>query len=79
MIFPCCKQELPVPLGGVEKVTCLRCNQSYLPSIIIDYNEMVDVITDWRDVTNGKAQIIAEPGEASFIAELMRRGLKFCI
>ena len=76
MIFPCCGEKLPAPLGGVELATC-ACGQSFLPKVITDYNEMMEIIAGWRDVTNGKARIIAEPGEEKFIADLMRRGLVF--
>jgi len=76
-VFPCCKKPLPAHLGGVELATC-SCGQSFLPSILIEYNEMRDIITDWRDiVANGKAQIIAKPGEEKFIASVIRNGNKF--
>jgi hypothetical protein len=77
LIFPCCKTELPEALGGVEEVIC-SCGQVYnSPQIIIEYNEMREIITDWRDVLNGKALVKAEPGQEHFIADLMRRGLKY--
>jgi len=77
MIYPCCKKELPAPLNGTAAVTC-PCGQKYLPDVIIDYNEMVEILKGWRDAVNGKASIKAEPGEGLFIADLCQRGLKFC-
>lgn len=76
MIFPCCKTELSASLEGVSFVTC-KCGQSFTPNVIIEYNEMMTIITDWRDVVNGKAHIVAEPGEGKFVADLVLRGLKF--
>ena len=76
MIFPCCKKELPAPLDLMpEKIWC-PCGQSYLPSVVIEFNEMIDIIKDWGRVVSGKALIKAEPGEEKFIANLIRRGLK---
>jgi hypothetical protein len=75
--FPCCKDQLlPESLYGVAMATC-PCGLSYDPKVIIAYNEMVKIITDWRDVVNGKALIRAEVGQEHFIAELCRRGLKY--
>ena len=78
MRYPCCNKELPAPLDGVALVTC-PCGQTYLPQVIVDYNEMVEILKGWRDVVNGKALIKAEPGEGPFISDLCRRGLKFTI
>ena len=75
MIFPCCKVELPASLDGVEVATC-ACGQLFLPSVIIEYNEMRDIIRGWRDVVNGKALIKCEPGEEHFVADLVRRGIQ---
>lgn len=77
MVFPCCKEKLPASLDKVELATC-SCGQSFSPKVIIDYNEMVYIITGWRDVINGKARLKAETSEdAKFISNLMLRGLKF--
>lgn len=75
--FPCCKDKLlPAPLDGVAMATC-PCGLSYDPRVITAYNEMVDIITDWRDVINGKAVIRAEEGQEYFIANLLGRGLRY--
>ena len=79
MVFPCCKKPLPAPLDGVAKVQC-PCGNQYIPSVIEAFNQMVDIIKGWRGVTNGKAFVKAEPGQAHFIATLMGAGndhLKF--
>ena len=78
MIFPCCKKELPAPLEGVALATC-ACGQSFLPSVITEYNEMLDVLIGWRDVVNGKAYIKVEPGEEKFVGDLVRKGLELII
>lgn len=75
LIFPCCKTELPAPLDGVERVIC-TCSLVYTPQTIRDWNDMYEIIKSWRDVVNGKAQIICEKGEEKFIANLIRKGIK---
>ena len=76
MIFPCCKKNIPAPLDSVAIAIC-SCGMEYLPRVIIDYNEMISIITGWRDVVNGKAHIICNKGENHFVADLVGRGLKF--
>ena len=78
MVYPCCKKELPAPLDGVASVTC-PCGQTYLPKVILDYNEMIAILKGWRAVVTGKAFIKAEPGEGPFVADLCRRGSRFTI
>ena len=75
MIFPCCKISIPAPLDGVAEIQC-RCGAQFPPKVIKDYNELVDQIKGWRDIVNGKALIKPEPGETSFVTDLMRRGRK---
>jgi hypothetical protein len=75
--FPCCKDAvLPAPLDGVAAATC-PCGLSYDPKVIIAYNEMVDIITDWRDAVNGKVCMMAESGEDVFLVDLIRRSIKY--
>lgn len=75
MRLPCCKRPLPARLDCVEKVTCV-CGQEYLPKVIEEYNELMDLIIGWRSIINSKALIKCEEGEGEFVADIMRRGIK---
>ena len=78
MVFPCCKKNLPASLDGVAIATC-SCGMQYLPKVIADYNEMLNIIIGWRSVVNDKAQIICKEGEGTFVANLIRRGVRFIL
>jgi hypothetical protein len=41
MVLPCCKEELPAPLGGVATAECPKCECIFTPSIIVEYNELI--------------------------------------
>lgn len=75
--FPCCKDVvLPASLDGVAMATC-PCGLSYVPKVIIEYNEMVDIITDWRNAVNDKVHMIAITGEEKFLVDLIERSIKY--
>lgn len=78
MIFPCCKKELPAALDlKPEKIWC-SCGQSYLLSVIIEYNEMRNIIIGWRDVNiNENIQMVCKNGGEKVVVDLLRRGNKF--
>lgn len=73
MVFPCCKKPLPAPLDGTASVQC-PCGNTYLPYIINEFNQLVDVVRGWRSVFIGKALIKPEPNQVDFVSSLVKAG-----
>jgi hypothetical protein len=76
MIFPCCKTELPEHLGGVELVTC-SCGQVFSPAVIIEYNELLDIATEWAKSICGKVFMRPEPEYKDALVDLLKRSNKY--
>lgn len=72
MIYPCCKKELPASLDGVSWVKC-PCGQTYIPQVLLEYNNIRDALLDWQRAVNYDAHIIANKGKVNWLADLITR------